>query len=362
MSTIISLLEAPSLRLTGAWIAPELSATTSGWSSLLRDDIIAEVTHQFFAAVSTDALQQNDHRAIARDLVALTNIAFAQRNSEVDQSVQGCIYPLVSLTHWQLASLLVACEGVRLLMPTRGGADNEQSAGQLCVYDHESDVREVGRAVIERLIHEYRPGISLADVEATLATLCCLAPVVKATHKETLKLSAEASWAATVANQPEAEAVCQFWCHVAHQFVWDEVPLRFVNDLYVVWFTRQFNRLSQLTKPQFRNSLAAVIAIDPCWRMDREKQVRTSNRFDKPELLIDEYELESWRNPQFRPGDSAEIYSTFDPRTQQKFTGVIMRTTECTSDCDAAVSLADSSLAFHSASPSTDASFHSSVA
>lgn len=97
------------------------------------------------------------------------------------------------------------------------------------------------------------------------------------------------------------DPVRQFMAEMFSEFVWDLLPFSFLHDLYVAWYKRNYSS----EKPQSAASLAKdilnILPEYPEWECKgKDIKVRVGNMMDKPEYLIDEYNLDKWFNPRYR--------------------------------------------------------------
>ena len=102
------------------------------------------------------------------------------------------------------------------------------------------------------------------------------------------------------------DPIRQFAEEILPQLRWDLVPFRFLYDLYVSWYQRNFpdTRYSYNSR-SFKKGLLNLLPEYPEWENKRnakneEKTHSPAGKMDWPEPLILEYNLTGWMNPRYR--------------------------------------------------------------
>lgn len=98
------------------------------------------------------------------------------------------------------------------------------------------------------------------------------------------------------------DPIRQYWDEFSIRFQWDLLPSGFLYDLYKSWFKKTSPSGSVQGKSTFLKDIRNLIANDPNW-IYTDKLVRTKNMLDKPEMLIEEYNLTDWQNKTYTGGD-----------------------------------------------------------
>lgn len=104
---------------------------------------------------------------------------------------------------------------------------------------------------------------------------------------------------------PVAEAIEQyklhndptraFWAEMEPQFVWDLLPNTFLYELFKAWSLKNNPKGSVTGKQTFLDGIKELALATGRWSWTPKS--RTKGSMDGPELLIDEYDLQSWMNP-----------------------------------------------------------------
>lgn len=122
------------------------------------------------------------------------------------------------------------------------------------------------------------------------------------------------------------DPVRQFMGDIMPELQWDCVPFQFLYELYKAWYVRNVSDNQSVSKPVFQKSFLAVITENNSvykneWTYDKG-QVRPKNMMDKPEWLIDKYDLKNWYNPLYKGNDKAKKCC---PAVQDRYRGCILR-------------------------------------
>ena len=116
------------------------------------------------------------------------------------------------------------------------------------------------------------------------------------------------------------DPIRQFWEEMADNFVWDFLPFSFLYDLYLQWFRKNVPSGSPQGRNTFINDLLNTIAQDSDWYCnDKTTTVRVGNDMSKPEPMIIEYNLNSWKNPSYHGNDENKIAT---PAAKLKYRGI----------------------------------------
>ena len=107
----------------------------------------------------------------------------------------------------------------------------------------------------------------------------------------------------------ENDIVKQFWDDLRDEFVWDLLPTGFVYDLFLSWCERNNPVGKPLGRNAFLQRLSDLLQKDSEWDFDNKNKVplKTGKRMDKPEVLIFDYQLDNWKNPNYVGRDPAKI-------------------------------------------------------
>ena len=100
------------------------------------------------------------------------------------------------------------------------------------------------------------------------------------------------------------DPVRQFLDEMLSEVVWDLLPFGFLYDLYKAWFRKNSPSGLIQSKNSFINEVLIILNDYPDWYcLGRDREIRPSQRMSKPELLIEMYNLEDWKNPGYFGGD-----------------------------------------------------------
>ena len=100
------------------------------------------------------------------------------------------------------------------------------------------------------------------------------------------------------------DTVRQFWSDFKYEFVWDLLPFTFLYDLYKAWFKENVPSGSIQGRNTFITDIINAIAYDDTWCCkDKNQKIKTSNKLDKPEPIIVDYNLTNWLNPYYSGND-----------------------------------------------------------
>ncbi|UJW28823.1 phage/plasmid primase, P4 family [Saccharothrix sp. AJ9571] len=100
------------------------------------------------------------------------------------------------------------------------------------------------------------------------------------------------------------DPVRAFWEEFRARLTWDLAPFTFLYDLYKSWFAEVSPSGSPVSNKQFIADLVAIVRTDPLWYCpDKNRKIRPGQMMDPPEILIAEYELKKWTNPNYSGTD-----------------------------------------------------------
>jgi len=125
------------------------------------------------------------------------------------------------------------------------------------------------------------------------------------------------------------DPVRQFMNEFMECFVWDLVPYKFLYELYCEWYKRNFsNTIGQLSKVSFKTEFISHLGDYPEWTrpLDKDRKdaiIKPANRMDRPEPLIDEYNLIEWMNPMYR--SSIDINKKCIPVLKTGYKGILRK-------------------------------------
>lgn len=118
------------------------------------------------------------------------------------------------------------------------------------------------------------------------------------------------------------DPIRQFVSEMLPQCVWDFLPFAFLYDLYKAWFRQVSPSGTPVGKTTFINELLTLLKSDLTigWLCDdKAKQVRVGTMMAKPEYLIVQYDLSSWKNKTYRGNDLDAICT---PVQNEKHRGI----------------------------------------
>ena len=101
------------------------------------------------------------------------------------------------------------------------------------------------------------------------------------------------------------DPVRQFWNEFKDVFVWDLLPFTFLYDLYKEWFKRNSPSGTVLGRNIFIHNLKSILSPDDNWQY-QDSAIWTTNRMDKTEWLIRDYNLTDWMHDLYR-GENSDI-------------------------------------------------------
>ena len=100
------------------------------------------------------------------------------------------------------------------------------------------------------------------------------------------------------------DPIRQFTEEMLPECQWNLLPFSFLYDLYRSWFRKNIPSGSPQSRNTFINDLLANLQTSDIWYCPGKKvNIRPSNRMDRPEPLILQYNLEDWKNKEYRGND-----------------------------------------------------------
>lgn len=120
------------------------------------------------------------------------------------------------------------------------------------------------------------------------------------------------------------DPVRQFLEEMLPQCTWDLLPFGFLYDLYKSWFQKNSPSGSPQGKNTFIMDIVNLLPTIPEWYcMGQSHVLKPSNKMDKPEPLIVDYNLKDWMNP-FYHGDN--IDQICRPKLKSTYKGLLRAT------------------------------------
>ncbi len=126
------------------------------------------------------------------------------------------------------------------------------------------------------------------------------------------------------------DPVRQFLDEMLLEVVWDLLPFGFLYDLYKSWFRKNSPSGSIQGRNTFIQDVLNILNDYPDWYcLGRNKEIRPCQKMSKPELLIEMYNLEDWKNPGYFGGDPNQICM---PRLAATYRGLLRVETKVEND------------------------------
>lgn len=116
------------------------------------------------------------------------------------------------------------------------------------------------------------------------------------------------------------DPIRQFWTELRDCFVWDLLPRDFLYELYKSWIRKNIPNCHIKGKNSFMMELADIVSDDAGWQYSRTQVRVTKHMMNTPELLIAEFNLDDWKNPNYMGGDLSRICL---PKLKDKYTGIV---------------------------------------
>jgi poxvirus D5 protein-like len=129
------------------------------------------------------------------------------------------------------------------------------------------------------------------------------------------------------------DPVRQFMAEMFSEFAWDFVPFSFLHDLYASWYKRNYSSEKPQSSPSLIKDILNNLSEYPEWDCKgKSVKVRVGNMMDKPEHLIDEYNLDKWFNPRYRTSQDRD--RACSPVPALSYRGIIRQTCVTQDDND----------------------------
>lgn len=103
------------------------------------------------------------------------------------------------------------------------------------------------------------------------------------------------------------DPVRAFWSDLKDNFTWDLLPFTFLYDLFKSWFHKNNPSGQIISNRVFISDLLKIVYDDEDWSGDRNTKIRSANKMDLPEPLIVQYDLSSWKNPNYQGSDITKV-------------------------------------------------------
>ena len=119
------------------------------------------------------------------------------------------------------------------------------------------------------------------------------------------------------------DPVRQFMADVMPELQWDLVPFTFLYDLYKAWYKKNIgqDKSSFKSKQMFMKDLLMILPSYTDWVCpDKSKVYKPGDKMDKPEWLIDEYQLEDWYSKTYKGNDLSKKCC---PSLKSTYAGII---------------------------------------
>ena len=122
-------------------------------------------------------------------------------------------------------------------------------------------------------------------------------------------------------NPVQSFAECFFGQNV---FQWDLLPSSFLYALFKAWYEKNYPSGKLKSSHVFYRELIKIINDGDYDFVceNKDKQYRPGNMMDNPEWLIEEYNLQDWKNPLYKGADKAKICT---PSLKVHYRGLIRK-------------------------------------
>lgn len=119
------------------------------------------------------------------------------------------------------------------------------------------------------------------------------------------------------------DPVRQFMSEIMHQLVWDMIPFTFLYDLYRAWYVKNAGGKGEVKGSQtFKKEFLIRLKEYPDWIFEgKDKVYKPSQKMDKAEPLIAEYDLQEWMNPNAM--GSHDIEKRCHPVLKSGYNGIV---------------------------------------
>lgn len=127
-------------------------------------------------------------------------------------------------------------------------------------------------------------------------------------HMNYYKLSEPASCVETLTEYKEFnDPVRQFFDELCEEFTWDVLPYTYLYELFKAWFKLNQPSGTLIGKNTFVNNLIQIIKPDSGWIAEKNKQVLTAGKMNRPEPLNIQYNLTNWLNANYKGQDPNKL-------------------------------------------------------
>lgn len=117
--------------------------------------------------------------------------------------------------------------------------------------------------------------------------------------------------------------VKEFLDEILDQFTWDLVPFQMLYALYQEWYRRVAPTGTIQGRNTFINDVVAQLKTSDKWYcIDKSAQIKASDRMDKPEPLILQYNLKDWMNNTYH-GSDPNVLCTYPHDAKQNYRGIL---------------------------------------
>lgn len=118
------------------------------------------------------------------------------------------------------------------------------------------------------------------------------------------------------------DPVREFLDDILPESTWNLLPFGFLYDLYKSWFKKNSPNGSIQGRNTFINDVCSIIGgIDGWYTQGPKAYIKTADRMDEAELLIYEYGLTEWMNPNYRA--SKDIKKMCMPAVKPGYRGLL---------------------------------------
>lgn len=118
------------------------------------------------------------------------------------------------------------------------------------------------------------------------------------------------------------DPVREFVSEIFPELQWDLIPFTFLYDLYVSWYKKAIGNHEVLSRKSFVKKILFILEKSPDWDVsEKSKSWSPIGRMDRPEPLIDEYDLKDWVNPMYL--SSTDVSKKSIPLLKVNYRGIV---------------------------------------
>lgn len=117
------------------------------------------------------------------------------------------------------------------------------------------------------------------------------------------------------------DPVREFANEMFPEFTWGLLPFQFLYDLYTAWYHKNVGSREVVGRQTFLKTLLSIVEQFPDWECDKNKSITPVGKMDRPESLIDEYDLKDWMNPMFM--SSTDVNKKCIPKLKVNYRGIV---------------------------------------